>query len=356
MLLVGADGRQDGGLGTGRALAQVGPGGAQGRHRFSFEGTEVVVVGSVEYQGADHVGVMEGEGLGHVGSVGVPVEIDPGDMQCFENGGQIVAHGVGAVGVGSGAQLCGTSGHRLGDVAGGLEPVVRLQRRAVDHVRGPGPALIHQDQVVVLEQRSEHGDVLPLGLHGRVAGPALHGHDGLGRRCRGVRVGDDLEADLDPRLVGRLVPVQRYLDAAALVGVRARTGVQGERRRRRPGTGSQGAAVSPESGRAGGVGGVGSRCQRGDDEHDGRQGEVGGDVPVPPTTTSSCGHNRQADHSGSLGSFYEGSCPSPARPRRDGGQTKTFVHPSPTGVMKTVVSFMDRWSQTPSMQAYSSSS
>jgi hypothetical protein len=81
------------------------------------------------------------------GAVGLAVEVDLGKAERSANGLDVVGHVGGAVVVGGGSELgaAGADGALQGRRVPGLD---LLERTAVDGLRAPLTAVVHQDQVV----------------------------------------------------------------------------------------------------------------------------------------------------------------------------------------------------------------
>jgi hypothetical protein len=155
--------------------------------RFADDGPS-----AVEDQGAEEVAVAAGEGLGEVAAVGVAVEVDLGDGEGSENGGEVVGGEAGAVEIGGGTEGRAAEGDVLqGAVAVGLE------RFAIDGLGFTGAAIVDQQQVAGIEQGVEEIEVAGTAAGGGVAGAAFDGYDSPSGGLGGVEVGVELEGDID---------------------------------------------------------------------------------------------------------------------------------------------------------------
>ena len=187
----------------------------------------------VERQGAHALGVAHGEGLAVERAVRVAVQVDLLDAELVQHGDEVLGGVAGAVQGRGGAEL-------LRARAGVRQVVarVRLERRAVQRAGAARAARVDQQHVAPAGEVAREVEV-PVAARGRrVAGPALHEHERAERRLVGLRARVELEADADARVRGRVEPVERHADRAALgpvdvgaglqVGGRGRGGEHGE--------------------------------------------------------------------------------------------------------------------------------
>ena len=215
-----------------------------------------------------------GEDLREERAVRVAVQVHLAQVQRPDHGGEVVG-GVGAaVQVGVVAELLAALGRRRR-----VRRDEVLQRRAVDGLGPPGPALVDDQEVALAQQRPVHV-VVRLRAAGRaVAGTALVRHDGAQQRLGRVAGRDEREPDADRAGHGAgRVPGPVQVPAVRAGDDRARPQQQRPDVDRHPGRG-----MRVHRGRDGSGGGRGEQTGAEDRGDDGRA-EQGG-LAHPATVT-----------------------------------------------------------------------
>jgi hypothetical protein len=179
--------------------------------------------GAIEDEGAEEIAMAGGEGLAEVAAVGIAIEVDLGDGEGGQDGGEVVGGEAGTVEIGGGAE----EGAAKVDIVEGAVAIV-LEGFAIEGLGFAGAAIVDQQEVAGVEQGVEERKVAGAAAGGWIAGSAFDGYDGSGGGLGRVAMGEEFEGDLED--TGDFAGgIERAGDGAA-VGGNAGAGGEGEGR------------------------------------------------------------------------------------------------------------------------------
>jgi hypothetical protein len=133
-----------------------------------------------------------GKDLCEVGTVGIAVQVDLGDVERVQDRRQIVGREDCAVEGRPPAQRRAAGADRSDGPA-----CAGLQLMAVDRIRSTCAAIVHEQHILVGQQRSEQGEVVVTRPGGRITGSALGGDQGP---ARGTRIRMRIKLEMNAHL------------------------------------------------------------------------------------------------------------------------------------------------------------